>query len=261
MNKEKIYIILAAILIIALIIIIVMNFIIPSENWTTVLSFDGDFNGDGKNDFLEVKVIYSTDDISNNTLKDTDNIQKSAIFLNGKKVKDSSIRFDIIEVADYDNDGIDEIKATFEQLPPEKYETRCNIYKIKNNSLELIDTYTVDLFCFIEGSEYIMKGFNIISISGFKYYSTDGEINPNDELFEIQYRKETKELKIISNNQLLETISSVGYNDASFHAMYDVDSDNIRDITNNDKSIVIKASKKPTTKEDITVIRNYNNEE
>lgn len=257
--KKKVIIITIIAIISLIIIFFVYN---PKDSSTQV--FEGDFNGDGKIDKLEIKIkswnVYVPKDIAD----DTGIRSETSIFLNNKKISTRYSCSGSIEIIDYDKDGIDEIKRTYQAEPP-GYGTWNYIYKIDNNQLVKIDSYRVETYMYTE------EGYNQCSFFDFNNkwymkYINKNQIVPSlqsleefiksNGFIEIRFYVEIgkdKVCKIMFNNETIyEFLIDNVY---SGFSTIDIDSDKLKEITNKDQSIIIKSIEKPINKEDILIIK------
>ena len=249
--------------IIAIIISTIIFFLYNPKDSTTQI-FEGDFNGDGKIDKLEIKTKSWHVNVPKDIVDDTGSRTKTYIFLNNKRVGKSNIHYDSIEILDYDKDGIDEIKTTYRALPP-GYGIWSYIYKIKNNELVNVESYRVETYMYTEEG-YNQCSFFDINNKWYIIYVNKNRIAPSlqslkefiksNGYIEIRFYggiDKDKICKITFNN---ETICEFPIeNEYSGFSTIDIDSDNIKEITNKDQSITIKSIEKPINKEDILIIK------
>lgn len=172
--------------------------------------------------------------------------------------------YDSIEIIDYDKDGIDEIKATYQALPP-GYGTWSYIYKINNNELVNIESYRVETYMYTEEG-YNQCSFFDVNNKWYMIYINKNRIVPSlqslkefiksNGYIEIRFYGETSKDKIckimFNNESVYEFLIDNVY---SGFSTIDIDSDKIKEVTNKDQSIIIKSIEKPINKEDILIIK------
>lgn len=246
------------IIIVAIISLILIFFVYNSKDSSTQV-FEGDFNGDGKIDKLEIKTKSWHVNVPKDIADDTGRRTETYIFLNNKRVSKSNIYYDSIEIIDYDKDGIDEIKATYQALPP-GYGTWSYIYKINNNELVNIESYRVENYMYTEEG-YNQCSFFDVNSKWYMIYINKNRIVPSLKSLEefiksngyIEIRFYDKIGRIIFNDETIyEFLIDNRY--SSFSAI-DIDDDKIKEITNREQNITIKSIQKPVNKEDILIIK------
>ena len=261
-NKKKVI----ALVIVIILIVAAIYILKPKHNkWTSELSYEGDFNGDGKKDILEVKTKNWTEKVAKNVLDDNGHRSKTEVYLNNKKLE-GSINYKSIEILDYDNDGIDEIKTTYIWDPPSS-QTRTSIYKINNKSIERLDDYRIQTF------EYTSKGY--IETTPNYYNSQLLSMNTLDSAETRYYdfgKIETQwhdgvsytsgKLTILLDGEVISelTINSLydsNFSNRSILYISDYDLDGVNEIINPDKTIVIKTNGEPKTKDNIIITSSY----
>lgn len=227
--KKKKYIILAIILLV--IILLVIGIIYPNKQLTEeILTYKGNFIYNNKQETLTVKIIKWYEKPPKNMAADDGWHTKTTFFLEDQEIFYTIIDYDNIEIIDYDNDGIDEIKTTLTYEPPASG-TWCTLYKISNNKLEEVDSYEVQHFFY----NIHTKSFEEIHIESCdEYYALAHSYHNQytvalDKLIEIQFRE--KNCAILYNNQnyTFDLIREYGTNNDIIKYL-DLDNDGIKEL-------------------------------
>ena len=222
--------------IIAIILIISMNLTTSIKN-TSIENFEGDFDGDGKIEKLTIKTTSWEVYVPKNIADDTGDRSETTVFLDNKKIEHEYI-YGYIEIIDVDNDGIDEIKTTYNIMPPGHPGTYCQIYKLNNNKLKKIDSYRVFHFTYhkkqIEELTFydnqIIYEYETVSDINTTIINEDLDEDKNMELLvdNIILKYEDDEIKIYNDEEFFKsTTDNIVLN--IFETNCDFDGDGITD--------------------------------
>lgn len=194
--------------IIAIILIISMNLTTSIKN-TSIENFEGDFDGDGKIEKLTIKTTSWEVYVPKNIADDTGDRSETTVFLDNKKIEHEYI-YGYIEIIDVDNDGIDEIKTTYNIMPPGHPGTYCQIYKLNNNKLKKIDSYRVFHFTYHKKQIEELTFYDGIGLQPANGYNPVRDENFLEKYIEIQVRNNN--CRILCDNQIIyeyETVSDI----------------------------------------------------
>lgn len=217
-QKKKIKISLKLVILIALtliILLITLTLIITKVKLygknvnIGIENFVGDFDGDGKIETLSIKTKSWEVYVPNNIADDTGDRSETTLFLDNKKIEHEYIS-GYIEIIDVDNDGIDEIKTTYNIIPPGHPGTYCQIYKLNNNKFKKIDSYRVFYFTYYKKE---IEALSFDEITGLELSNAYNHIS--DKIFlekQIEIQLRNTNCKILSDNKTIyeyETISDI----------------------------------------------------